>query len=964
MNEKVFEDFHVLSKMHFKTMEAFECFANMGEDRKYKELLDFWLNYLKDESKYREQPVELEVLEQYEKELYQSYSPIGLHQEHIAYIRKNVVNYLQYYSKDILIQEKSVLLLSRLLYNCLLMERCFFPLYNIIYQDHISNIINQLNICIIVGQLDYFSEYFRQTLLQFNEEFASLREVSVHTLHLVGILNFKCHNYKQAIEIFLRAISRFEDEEKSDAYKNDEYFQTKLLLAYCYEYDHQFERAIKVLLEVSVDKLLGEFKGFEMFTLFSGSDIDQTKKWAENFISNKLPRIIDKYASNQKVNALLDVARQRDMLSNAEIGDRHEVLHTLAHCLNELGIKRELTSNNSQKDNVVSLLFLSRAIMLYVAEFSKESQDFQTCLYMLFGEAKDYDVCLKRINQVIKEYEESKTKNINYEMENMFYLFLVANHSGRVIDDTLLAERAENAYQRFTQFAKSRYDYDALTHIEIFKFRFEIINILCSSIDNTEIEKKLIALKSKPFGEYVIATRPSAKANRWIMQEYKKTIALYEFLVKYFEDQSETNINELYNYACHFRFYRNLFEKGEENADGEDMEAAINRIIETIVDDFLSPQSIFILAPITSAIPYQHQTKTFLTLEDRLFETQSKKFDSASKMEPFTDLVSAKHPNLEHINWLLAYKEYSISFSASRIYPSREENRYCYCDGAEIFDRPIFNVATVKKMIQNVIRHKKRHKYCQNRQTNCCITIFQNANNEQINNICRELMIPAEKYQNKTFVFYYKNEGPQKNPEIYWHIIGIDQKICRVQEQEIVSHLCGHSINPECKLAVSRKNYCYVCYNVTNSMVAKSDMYWLQEHGIRFWYDREMKGSEEDIPHPAYLDEAKALLIFISKEAFGTNAVQSRLYKEIRYAVEQNLENRIIIAIDFKDADDLTSYFKQKFRGKINGEMFSYLIGPPIIYGAMKSENEAVMCLEKSNILTQLKEYGVEHDDI
>lgn len=963
MNEKVFEDFRVLSKMHFKTMEAFECFANIGEDGKYRDLLEFWLNYLKDEPTCSGQPVELEALERYEEELYHSYSPIGLRQEHIACIRKDVVKYLQYYSMDALIQKKSVLLVSRLLYNCLLMERCFFPLYNIVYQDHISNIINQLNICIIVGQLDYFSEYFRQTLHQFNEEFASLREVSVHILHLVGILNFKCHNYKQAIEIFLRAISRFEDEEKSDAYKNDEYFQTKLLLAYCYEYNHQFERAIEVLLEVSVDDLLGEFKGFKMFTLFNDSNIDQAKRWAENFISNTLPRIIEKYASSQKAYALLEVARQRDVFSNAEIGDKHEVLHTLAHCLNELGIKKDLTSN-SQKDSVISLLFLSRAIMLYVAEYSKESRDFQTCLYMLFGEAKDYDVCLKRINQVIKEYEKSGVKNINYEMENMFYLFLVANHSGRVINDTSLAEKAENAYQRFTQFAKSRYDYDALTHIEIFKFRFEIINILRSSIDNMEIEKNLIALKNEPFGKYVISTRPSAKANRWIMQEYKKTIALYEFLVKYFEDQNIININELYNYACHFRFYRNMFVKGEDSAEVEDMEAAINQIIETIVDDFLSPQSIFILAPITSAIPYQHQTKTFLTLEDHLFETQQKKFNSASKMGPFTDLVSAKHPNLDHTNWLLAHKEYSFSFSASRIYPSREENRYYYCDDAEIFDRPIYNVAIVNKMIENVTRHKKRHKYCQNGQTSCCITIFNDSNSEQIKSICRELMIPAKKYQDKTFVFYYKQEGPQKNPEIYWHIIGIDQVICRVQEQEIISLLCGHDLNPEYKLAVSRKNYCYVCYDVANSMVAKSDMYWLQEHGIRFWYDREMKGSKGDIPNPGYLDEAKALLIIISRDNFGANADQSRLYKEILYAVEHNLENRIIIAIDFKDSDDLTKYFRQKFREKINSVIFSYLIGPPIIYGTMKDEDEAIMCLEKSNILTQLKKYGVENDDI
>lgn len=965
MEEMVFHNFSALSKMHSAMVEAFEFFENTGNDEKYRELLECWRNYLKDEPKYGETPVIHEKLEQYEEQLHQSYSPIECFREDIVSIRKDVTDYIKYFSNASLIQQKVTLLLSRLLYNCLLLERCFFPLYDTVYQDHISNIKNQLNICIILGQLDYFSEYFRYVLCQFNEEFKSLQKVSAHVLHVVGVLNFKCHNYKEAIEIFVRATSCFETENTSEIYRNDEYFQTKLLLAYCYEYDHQFDNAIEELIGVSVDNLLHEFGGFDMFTLFDSVDIGRVKKWSERFITVNIPRIIEKFGSGRKTNNLFVIAGQRDSIYNREVGDKHEVLHNLAHCLNELGIKIKLDDNSNRKDDIVSLLYLSRALMLYVAEYNEDCRDFQTCLYMLFGEAKDYDVCLRRINQMIEEADKCRIHNINYEMENMFYLFLIANQSGKIVEDKQLAKRADEAYQRFTDFAKHRYDYDALIHIEIFRFRFEIINILRASIDDEEIQKKLIALRDTSFGKCVFSIRPSAKANRWIVQEYRKTIALYEFLVKYFEDLDEQNINELYNYACHFHFYRKLFEMGRDDISGENMETAIDRIIGAIVDDFISPQSIFILAPITSAIPYQNQTKSFHSLEKELFPTYIKRFPPHSKMERFAKLISSKYLDRNYIDWFWTHEEYGCSFAASKMNPDVNGERYYYCDeGGQIFDRPIHNVGTVNKLIKKINLHRKRHNICRNGQTTCCISIFYDSENASyIRDICKELMIPIKKYQNKQFIFYCKKDIFQSVHSTNWCIVGIDHKLCRVQEQEVIALLCKHDLEREFKLAISQEDYCYICYDIMDSMVAKSDMYWLQEHGIRFWYDREMKCHKDTFSHPEYMNQANALLIFISNGSFGDNPVQSRLYKEIQYASQQDIENRILITIDFEKPFDLMKYLKEELK-EDSDKLFRYLMESPMISGTKKSEADATSYLEQSDILKILKGYGVGRDDL
>ena len=702
---KIHQKYQWLSAMHEETITAFEIHENNQDDIPLNRLLDKWRTYL-DCSMTSGGVLSKQELLDIEQTLHNAHSPVVLTREYIAQVNSDVAGYLHMHKNNEIIKEDSALLISRLLFNCHLLEECFFPLLNNKYENHIKKVLDQLNICIIISQLDYFSEYFRSRLMEFNDEFSSIKETTAHILHVVGVLNFKCHNYDQVITYFVRAIKKFEDELKFEAYKSDEYFQTRLLLAYCYEYNHQFEKAIIELIGLDVDCLIKIFKdsNFDMFDMFENSNIERAKVWSENFIANTLKRKM----SETKENTLFEIADKRDAPNSDIIGDKHEVLHSLAHCLNELGIKWKIEARNN-KEKVIDLLSLSRALMLYVAEIDSDCFDFQTCLYMIFGEAKDYDICLKRIDQQIERYQNSGYKNVNYEMENMFYLFLVANQSNKTILDEQIKQKADEAYSKFLNYARRRYDYDALIHIEIFQFRFQILQILCNSLNSFEIEDKLISLRTQSVGKDIFSIKPSTKVNKWIIQEYNKAISLYEFLVKYFDKKEKIDLNELYNFASRFDFYRNFIQPDRKGLKSMNQDF-VTDVIELIIDDFVSPQSIFILAPLTTALPYQHQTKNLSALEENLFSLNEFVIEEDEKIEHFASLNNSnfRTSNLSVLNWLFSRKDFNVTFVAYKHDLDELFDRYFFCTNEdEIFERPILNISRLNELLKNIRRSDK-----------------------------------------------------------------------------------------------------------------------------------------------------------------------------------------------------------------------------------------------------------------
>lgn len=960
---KIYERYQWLSAMHEKTIKAFEICENNQDDMALRGLLDEWRDFADNLENVKDSISQME-LENIEHIFHNAYSPIALSCQYIIKVRDDVAGYLYLHTNDDIVKHDNALLISRLLYNCHLLEECFFPLLNNGYQNHLQKVLDQLNMCIIMSQLDYFSDYFRHILLNFNDEFTSIKEASAHVLHVVGVLNFKCHNYEQVIEYFKQAICKFEIELASDVYKNDEYFQTRLLLAYCYEYNHQFEAAITELIGLDVNMLIKIFKdsNFSMFDVFDLADIERAKIWSENFISNTLNRkVLEKNA-----NTLFEIADKRDLLNSNILGDKHEVLHILAHCLNELGIKWKIEAGKN-KESVIYLLSLSRAIMLYVAELDSNCFDFQTCLYMIFGEAKDYDICLRKINELIESYQNSFDKNINYEMENMFYLFLVSNQSNKTILDGQVKQKADEAYKKYVSYAKRKYDYDALIHIEIFRFRFEIIQVLRSSVNNSQIEEKLTSLKKQSVGKNIFSIKPSAKVNKWIIQEYNKSIALYEFLAKYFVDEEDVNINELYNFASRFNFYRNFFQSDKKNMNSMNRDSAIAEVIDLIIDDFVSPQSIFILAPLTSALPYQHQIKNLSVLEENIFSPIKSRVEVDEKMEHFAILnnINFGMGNAATLEWLFQHKDYGVEFAAFKYDSDKAFDRYYLClSESEIFERPIPNISRLNDLIISIRRSDKNHPFCRNRQSKCCTTVITNKSKQKIIDICVELMLPFEKYHNKHFVFFYKgNTAGNKNHT--WYVIAFNHELNSLQTEEITLLLCGHGLKAKNKLAFSNHKYCFVSFDISDASLATNDLFHLQEDfDFRFWYNKELlRGKPWDDSIFSHIDNAQCVMFFISDETVFNE--ENGIYQEILHAFELGKKGIVVLIGFAKENEFKNSLSRMIGRGARYGDIFSYLTGSSIV-SVLRSKKDfgyKQHIFEKSELVSRLKDLRVLRDE-
>jgi hypothetical protein len=943
-----------LCKIHTKTIEAFEQYENHHDSSMLISVLDEWKRDIPEGLE--NIAVQSNDLRTFENKLFTSYSPYELTKESICLFRDSVFVFLSKNTNDDILEQDNALLISRLLFNCQLLMECFFPLYESVCTNHIEYVLNRLNVCIAISQSDYFSEYFRHLLFSFNEEFSSIKTASAHIYHVIGVLNFKCHNYNASKSLFNAAIVEFEKDEY--CFKDDEYFQTRLLLAYCHEYSHDFPAAIKELVGLEYNKLIDLYKqlGLNTYDLLDVKDKKVAKESITRFIFESLKSAIQK----DKPNALFLIADKRDALSGRIVGDKHEILHSLAHCLNELGIKQRIENAYDSK-YVRYLLSVARAIMLYVAELNDECRDFQTCLYMIYGEAKDYDVCLKRLRQLLIEYNSSKD-NVNYEMENMFYLFLVLNQANKTIEDESLSdkEEAEKAYTKFVNFAKRRFDYDALIHIEIFKFRFEIINILISSFDDEEILKKFAKLKNSDVGQNMYNIKPSTKLNQWIIQEYNKTIALYEFLLEYFEIKNIVGVNELYNFASRFEFFRNIFSKNLAGNATTKIDK-IDRIVSLVIDDFISPQSIFLLAPITTSIPYQHQKQNLTTFEKFLFDDSETLYPEVDKMGAFTKLNSMRVYSVDvmNIKWLFEHREYNVGFVAYGSY----NDRYKLClrnkKNYDIYERPILNTKSINSLLTGIKHSRKLHKICKNGQQSCCTTLVTSPGNKKtVIDICNELMISYEHYKDKHFIFFSKG---QITPNSSWYLIALDFEPCPLQLEEIAFMLCGNQIEPSKKLAVSNNDSCYVSFGITDAAIVKNDLIELQDrHKVRFWYDKNIL--EDGDWSDCLLDKmktAKCVLMFASIHRIQKE--QDVFYRELLFAAENKLKI-LIVQIGFEDSMAFISTVRNQLsKMERIKDIIGYLSSSDVVIITRRNSsfNNTDHLADGRELIGKLIEYGV-----
>ena len=603
---------------------------------------------------------------------------------------------------------KTMILFSHLFFNIALIEKCLYPMDKTNYTrlNYERRLLYLLNYCTILSRSRYFSNNFVQIISLLNKDIQGIEIINYETLYRLGLFNFQISNYSDALFYLKHAKLFFDTEQCADTAQEQKtidkcYFRICLLITYCYEYMHQFIEAINELVGMDPNQLISNVLNYSHNNINNliYDPFDEIRRTeVQKYVSDMFSVNSSFYNST---NGLLHLANLRDTRFHTEYNDKkkdlQEVLHLLAHCCNEYGI--ELSQKRSSGDAQIAfqLKILARAVMLNVAKNHsdfEDKMDFDTCLAMIYGEDKDYDICFYELLKTMSD-DKYIQQSEDMKSECEFYYYFVTNFSHMISDEDRresedIEKRAAEAYKSFVAHCENKCDPDARAYIEIFKFKFAITRSL-RMFEVSRIPEILndLALDYKTFLDYA----PSMYVNKWIRSEYDKIKTIYEFIITLYKQNGQDNrvdIDELYNLADRYlQFYntdKNL-QKGTtvietlktnypNNISINEYDTngiiSIGRVIlvnrdkapnyslldnksfyieynpqyhtnnspkcigvipdkdsaekmffvisafNTLIQDFISPQSIFLLAPLTSSLPYQYQTGKFNTLVESL----------------------------------------------------------------------------------------------------------------------------------------------------------------------------------------------------------------------------------------------------------------------------------------------------------------------------------------------------------
>jgi len=903
--------------------------------------------------------------------------------------------------------ERNWILVKRLLFNVGLINECLLEYLEFIEKDRNSlslskQIITNLNLCIIIARTDYFRDYFDIKMNLLFDLLKGMERCNIRILYRMGLLNFKRSCYSAAEYFLLRAINYYKIEGADNAYKSSEYFQSKILLAYCYEYSHNFEKAIKILIDLDINKLIEIAKPITyIYDLF---DDDQCSK-----VQNKVKEFYKEIENNNIFRGAFEDAALRDNLpdeqrniQNGSYGDRHETLHSLAHCCNELAIKlcdesNGIDENNEKRIMAEKLFKIARTTMLFVVNADKNNPeqyyDFKTCLFMIYGEAKDFGICEKQID--IDRGIEYYKKNNNFRVEVDFYKYLVSLFSFKSLDEAVFSKEVDEALMSYTTYAENHYDYDALSYIEIFSYKYNVAKVIKNAVDFDSIKSSLKEYLSSKEVKKFKENRPSPFVNDWIRLEYNKINIACALLFEFFDDETNENLSKLFTMASKYMQLYVSYEKpddffidiGDEtnndyleklrlklisdnlldekkfiirfefipeitigfasvttktNIKVDTLKDALKlwfifETIKRVLNDFISPRSIFILAPLTSAIPYQYQTGNFNDLEETIFESSDSK-------EHTSDLVETKISfrnvlkNFRRVNKDLVTQKTAIWEKFSQKSPKLlcfkdedDDNNYYYRNTFidDFFERPIIRITEITSVLDKIYdkpKTKTRHHGCPNTETQPgCRAIVKKGNDSNVLLLLDLLFVSENNITSNDTVLinYIRNANKTK-----WTIIIFNGVVAEnVILDEVAPAIC--CVKPDSSRIVkinlneTDKPFFVVCYSTTNKACIEHDLEEFTKMNKRFWFDENLTGEiswVKQVFDMIIKPACKKVIFYISQENItnSSNDSDDGFYKEVKKIYNHNKKLKdtdpefihyLVIAIGISNMEGIPIWF-------------------------------------------------------
>lgn|GEM_PF-6003349 len=452
-----------------------------------------------------------------------------------------------------------------------------------------ERILYLLNFCTIAERSAYFQSLFIATLDELNKEIIGVNDASYNLFFRVGALNFKRHLYNEAIAQFGRAIAIMTNV-SSDYYDNKSVveqagfrtllFNAKIMRAVSYEFQGKFEDAIKLLIGDEDLKFIDTLTANDFLYSVCADDSQalSATDWAlkatitpeqNEVVKNVYENIVQTLATSCPDNSCYKFALEADNWGKSlsdeekekikyinnhehdkychqkqhweffENDKTHEVLHILAHTINEQSVEKRRSSllNNAadgEAEKISKRLILARALMLFIAkkqDFMLDCQKCLTCLATIYAEVGDYASAKAHLIETVNgNYYKNKDDTIRAEIE--FFYYIVSQMENPNAKDKI----RDQFYTNYKNFCYNHFDYDALAQIEMYSFKYSIISIFTDGKKVFNDEEKLASKLADKHDDFnnLVQTMQAVFVNDWTKNEYDKIKVMYQFLAKYY----------------------------------------------------------------------------------------------------------------------------------------------------------------------------------------------------------------------------------------------------------------------------------------------------------------------------------------------------------------------------------------------------------------------------------------------
>lgn len=379
-------------------------------------------------------------------------------------------------------------------------------------------------------------------------------KADIELLHLLGLFNFRIHDFEKAADFFCASVERRRSKiDESDSCTIEAYVEDITYLAECYEYTGKVARAIETLTDLNEE---------ELKKCIYNRGIEITK-----YIYKEYPKILSKQDSHTCIKDLFykfcieyDSDGKRKAIPNSyKVFGIHGIaksmksfVHVVAHCFSEYAAECMRTSKSASdsalNETITFYSILQQTARMLIDWLVIQDKSFVTCQATIRAEN---DACPEAIEILVEHYKrefnrvETENNRLRDKAELEFYIFYFTEQELTYkSSNNNLKELFETYGERFKNFAIENDDEDARFHYLVVYFKHMLKESLQSFLAKEDSDFTTLDLTY--FDMVNCRKKHSTHVFRALLEESKRLEREYRFFREYrylyVEDPNEEKV--------------------------------------------------------------------------------------------------------------------------------------------------------------------------------------------------------------------------------------------------------------------------------------------------------------------------------------------------------------------------------------------------------------------------------------